>query len=344
MSVILEHRASLGTLGLCNAFGMARATFYRALKKRYPSQQQRSTNIRRIPDEQRQQIIGTLNSERFCDMSPPEAFTTLLDEGAYLCSIRTMYRILSENQQNVQRRQSHPRNLPRPELLATKPNQLWSWDITKLKGPCKWTYYYLYTILDVFSRYVVGWMVAYRESAALAEALIADTCLKQEIVPGTLGIHADHGSSMTSQLVAHLLAELGVAKTHSRPHVSNDNPFSESAFKTLKYRPDFPERFGSIQDSRSFCRDFFPWYNHEHHHAGIAMFTPYEVHYGLVERIATQRRIVLLGAYRQHPERFVKGAPVINLPPMEVWINKPDVKEQHEIVSLNTINKLSHSY
>ena len=185
-------------------------------------------------------------------------------------------------------------------------------------------------------------MVAYRESAALAEALIADTCLKQEIVPGTLSIHADRGSSMTSQPVAQLLADLGVTKTHSRPHVSNDNPYSESAFKTLKYRPDFPQRFGSIEDARVFCRSFFRWYNTEHHHAGIALFTPYEVHYGLVERVAEQRRIALAEAYRKNPQRFVHGVPIVKLPPKEVWINKPDVKEQPENVSLITNHQLSH--
>lgn len=342
--MILEHRASLGIFGLCKAFSMARSTFYRAVKNNRPAGKQRPANLRRIPDEQRQQIIHTMNSERFCDMSPPEIFTSLLDEGAYLCSIRSMYRILSENRQNIQRRQSHPRNFPRPELLATKPNQIWSWDITKLKGPFKWTYYYLYTILDIFSRYVVGWMVAYRESAALAEALIADTCLKQEIVPGTLSIHADHGPSMTSRPVACLLADLGVTKTHSRPHVSNDNPYSESAFKTLKYRPDFPERFGSIQDTRCFCQSFFHWYNQEHHHSGIAMFTPYEVHYDRIQRVAAQRNAALIQAYRKHPERFVKGAPVVALPPKEVWINKPDVKEQLENVSLMSDHQLSHLY
>jgi putative transposase len=295
---------------------MARATFYREIAKHPAPPRAGKSHFRRIPDPQRQVIIDLLNSMRFCDMAPPEVFSTLLDEGSYLCSIRTMYRILKENRQNVQRRQSHPRNLPRPEILATKPNQLWSWDITKLKGPFTWTYFYLYKILDVFSRYVVGWLLAYRESATLAEALIADTCLKQEIVPGTL------------------LADLGVTKTHTRPHVSNDNPFSESAFKTLKYRPDFPQRFGSIEDAQQFCREFFHWYNHEHHHSGIAMFTPYEVHYGLADHIAKKRAIVLQQACLRNPERFVKGTPIVKLPPHEVWINKPIFKEQPEKMSL----------
>ncbi len=277
-------------------------------------------------------------------MAPPEIYATALDEGSYFCSIRTMYRILKENSQHVQRRQHAPRNYKRPELLACKPNQLWSWDITKLMGPAKWTYFYLYKILDVFSRYVVGWMVAYRESASLAEGLIADTCLKQEIVPGTLTVHADNGSSMTSRLVAQLLADLGVAKTHSRPHVSNDNPFSEAAFKTLKYRPDFPERFGCIQDARLFCRDFFQWYNHEHHHSGIALLTPYDVHYGRAASVVYQRTTVMNQAFSSHPERFVNGIPVVHQPPPKVWINKPKVNENAQNVTLNIINKLSHSY
>jgi putative transposase len=302
------------------------------------------SHFRRIPDEQRQLILSTMNSQRFCDMSPPEIYATSLDEGSYLCSIRTMYRILKENLQHIQRRQSAPRNYKRPELLACKPNQLWSWDITKLMGPVKWTYYYLYKILDVFSRYVVGWMVAFKESSSLAQALIADTCLKQEIVPGTLTVHADNGPSMTSRLVVHLLADLGVAKTHSRPHVSNDNPFSEAAFKTLKYRPDFPERFGSIEHSRQFCHDFFNWYNHQHHHCGIALFTPYQVHYGMVNAALQKRTIIMNQAFQNHPERFVKGIPIVPQPPKEVWINKPIVKEQDKNVSLNTNNQLSHCY
>jgi putative transposase len=323
---------------------MARASFYRALKTPRVSTHYRRSHFRRIPDDQRQQILTTMNSVRFSDMSPPEIYATSLDEGTYLCSIRTMYRILKENLQNIQRRQSAHRYYKRPELLAIRPNQLWSWDITKLMGPAKWTYYYLYKIIDVFSRYVVGWMVAYRESATLAQALIADTCLKQEILPGTLTVHADNGPSMTSRLVVHLLADLGITKTHSRPHVSNDNPFSEAAFKTLKYRPDFPERFGSIEDARRFCMNFFWWYNQEHHHSGIALLTPVDLHYGRAKTIVKNRISVINQAFMEHPERFVKGQPVIHQPPTEVWINKPIFKEQPINVSLNSINNLSHSY
>jgi putative transposase len=256
-------------------------------------------------------------------MAPGEVYATLLDEGTYLCSERTMYRILLRDGQTAQRRQSLPRTFQRPELLATGPNQVWSWDITKLKGPAKWTYFYLYKIMDVFSRYVVGWMVACRELARLAEDLIGETILKQEIVPGTLTIHADRGSSMTSATVGQLLLDLGVAKTHSRPHVSNDNPYSESAFKTLKYRPDFPDSFGSIEDARTFCQAFFTWYNTQHHHSGIAMLTPSQVHHGTFQHTLNGRSVTLVNAYMEHPERFVRGVPAVKALPPKVWINKP---------------------
>ena len=214
----------------------------------------------------------------------------------------------------------------RTELLATRPNELWSWDITKLMGPAKWTYFYLYKIMDIFSRYIVGWMVAHRELSRLAEDLIAETCLRQQIKPGELTMHADRGSSMTSNNVAQLLGDLGVNKTHSRPHVSNDNPFSESAFKTLKYRPDFPDRFGCIEDARSFCASFFAWYNNEHRHGGIAMLTPASVHYGTSGQILQARTRTLEIAHMNHPERFVRGAPIVKTVPTEVWINKPIVQ------------------
>jgi putative transposase len=277
-------------------------------------------------------ILNTLNKERFQDMAPGEVYATLLDEGIYLCSERTMYRILSQHGQNVIRRQSAPRVYAKPELLATCPNELWSWDITKLKGPAKWTYYYLYKILDVYSRYVVGWMIAYRESAALAQDLIAEACLKQKITPGSLTVHADNGSSMKSGTLAQLLTDLGVSKTHSRPHVSNDNPFSEAAFKTLKYRPGYPERFGSIEDARLFCRDFFTWYNTQHRHSGIAMVTPENVHYNTHQKILSDRSLTLEKAYQVHPERFVKGSPKVLQVPTEVWINKPITIQQNVLV------------
>jgi putative transposase len=240
-----------------------------------------------------------------------------------------MYRVLEEYQEVRERRNQlrHP-IYSKPELLATGPNQLWSWDITKLKGPVKWTYYYLYTILDVFSRYVPGWMIADRELASLAEELIAATCEKQEIQPGQLTLHADRGSSMHSKPVALLLADLGVTKTHSRPHVSNDNPYSESQFKTMKYRPDFPDRFGSAQDARSFGGVFFPWYNTEHYHSGLAWMTPHDVHFGLSEIKRRGRAVVLAEAYAKTPERFVHGMPTPAELPREVWINKPTTETE----------------
>lgn len=281
-----------------------------------------------------------LNSEIFQDKAPREVYATLLDEGRYLCYWRTMYRILAEHDEIRERRNQlrHP-TYTKPELLATGPNQLWSWDITKLHGPGKWTYYYLYVILDVYSRYVVGWMVAERESAELAEQLIAETCAKQGIKPDQLTIHADRGSSMTSKPVALLLSDLGVTKTHSRPHVSNDNPYSEAQFKTLKYRPNYPERFGSIIDARSWGRAFFDWYNNQHHHTGIALLTPADVHGGRAEERLQQRQAILQQAYAAHPERFVRGAPVVPQLPDAAWINPPqgDAKPSTDVLQVSDL-------
>jgi putative transposase len=325
--MIEQHRHTLGTRTLCEALGEPRSSLYRSRSAAPPPVTARASPRRLSPVEE-VSILSVLNSERFADQSPGEVHATLLDEGTYLCSERTMYRVLAKHGMTAIRRQSVPRQYTKPELLATRPNQVWSWDITKLKGPTKWTYYYLYKIMDVFSRYVVGWMVAYKESAQLAEDLIAETILKQEIVPGTLTLHADRGSSMTSATVGQLLFDLGVAKTHSRPHVSNDNPYSESAFKTLKYRPDFPECFGAIEDARAFCQAFFAWYNTRHHHSGIAMLTPYQVHYGLFRQVLDTRATTLVNAYLEHPERFVKGVPSVKMPSAEVWINKPSATAQ----------------
>ena len=295
--------------------------------------------------EEKKKVLAVMSEERFMDLPPPQIFSSLLDEETYLCSIRTMYRILHENKQVKERRNQrrHP-TYKAPELLATKPNELWSWDITKLKGPAKWTWFYLYVILDVFSRYVVGWMLAHRELAALAEKLIDQTCQRQHIEPGQLTIHADRGTSMTSKSVALLMSDLGVTKTHSRPHVSDDNPYSESHFKTLKYRPDFPDRFGSIQDSRGFCRQFFPWYNTEHLHGSLGFLTPHDVHFGKAETKIKQREVVLHAAYEKHPERFVRGIPRPQKPPTEVWINKPKKEaESSEDLELKLHNEVSQS-
>jgi putative transposase len=272
-----------------------------------------------------------LHSERFVDKAPAEVWATLLDEGTYQCSIRTMYRILSAHGEVRERRNQlrHP-NYRKPELLAEGPNQVWSWDITKLRGPVKWSYYYLYVILDIFSRYVTGWMLAHRESAELARRLMIESCGKQGIEPGQLTLHADRGGSMRSKSVALLLADLGVTKTHSRPHVSNDNPYSESQFKTLKYCPQFPSRFGSIEDARLFCRRFFDYYNHEHRHSGIGLMTPAVVHHGRAEKVSAARRQFLLKAYRVHPERFVRGSPQPPVLPRQAWINPPPEKKTRQ--------------
>ncbi|MCL4552405.1 MAG: IS3 family transposase [Candidatus Marsarchaeota archaeon] len=308
------------------ALGVARASVYRFFrgKDKVSTPREPVKPERALSDDERQHVLDTLNSERFVDMAPMEVYATLLDEGVYLCSTSTMYRILKENNELRERRnQARHANYEKPELLATRPNELWSWDITKLKGPAKWTYYYLYVILDVFSRYVVGWMVAPRESAELASRLISETIRKQEVDPSMLTIHADRGSSMKSKCVAMLLSDLGVTKTHSRPHVSNDNPFSESQFKTMKYRPEFPANFGCIEDARGLSGGFFDWYNQEHHHSGIALLTPEMVHYGLAEQVRLNRNVTLERAYQQHPERFVRKVPESPRLPEAVWINPP---------------------
>jgi len=239
-----------------------------------------------------------------------------------------MYRLLETHGEIRERRDQliHP-PYQKPELLATTANQLWSWDITKLRGPVKWTVFHLYVILDVFSRYVVGWMIAHRESAELAKRLIEHSCHAQHIAPGQLTVHADRGSSMKSKPVALLLADLGVVKTHSRPHVSDDNPYSEAQFRTLKYRPGFPDRFGSIEDARGFCQTFFQWYNHQHHHSGLGLMTPAMVHHGHAAHILVHRQVVLDAAYSAHPERFVRKPPKPPELPSQVWINRPPPAE-----------------
>ena len=323
MRLVAERGKELGVAPLCAAVGIPRASFYRRQQPLRTSVRER-TSPRALTSPERRQVVDILHEPRFVDLAPAEVYATLLDEGQYVCSERTMYRILSSSQE-VRERRNQLRHPPyaAPELLAERPNEVWSWDITKLLGPAKWTYCYLYVILDIFSRYVVGWMVAYRQSAALAQRLIEETCARQGILPGRLTVHADRGSSMIAKPVALLLADLGVVKTHSRPHVSNDNPFSEAQFKTLKYRPDFPERFGSLQDARAFSVDFFRWYNTEHHHTGIGLLTPHDLHHGLAPVRVTQRAATLLVAYAAHPERFPRGIPTPPEVPTAVWINKP---------------------
>ncbi len=327
MKAVQEVKENIGVATACEALGVSRSSYYHFLKPVVPAStpEVRARHFRALSAEEQAKVLECLNSERFQDQSPAEVYAALLDESTYHCSISTMYRILSSHNQVKERRNQliHP-NYVKPELLATAPKQVWSWDITKLLGPQKWTYFYLYVIMDIFSRYAVGWMVAHRESSELAKRLIKDSCNKQNIEPGQLIIHADRGSSMKSKPVALLLSDLGVTKTHSRPHVSNDNPFSESHFKTLKYRPEFPVRFGSIEDARSFCRLFFNWYNWEHHHSGLGLLTPGAVHYGQAGVIREQRQSVLGKAFISHPERFVKKFPTPPEVPQAVWINPPE--------------------
>ena len=324
MQAVQDVGPRLGVAPTCEALGLSRATYYRGLSPKAEPEPRRTP--RALRPEERGAVLAVLHEPRFVDLPPAEVYATLLDEGRYRCSERTMYRLLAANREVHERRDQcrHP-HYAAPELLATRPNELWSWDITKLLGPAKWTYFYLYVILDVFSRYAVGWMVAHCERASLAERLIEATCTRQGIVPGQLTVHADRGSSMTSKPVALLLADLGVTKTHSRPHVSNDNPYSESQFKTLKYRAEFPDRFGSLEHARALCGDLLQWYNHAHHHAGLGLLTPYDVHYGLAEAKVSRRALLLAQAYAEHPERFPRGVPQPPALPKEVWINKPKI-------------------
>jgi putative transposase len=327
MDAALTLSAEIGITSACASLAVPRSGFYRTQARKTATPREPSNRPRpprALSADERQGVRDLLHADRFADKAPQEIYATLLDEGEYHCSISTMYRILDENQEVKERRNqlSHP-VYQKPELLATAPNQVWAWDITKLLGPAKWTSFYLYVILDIFSRYVVGWMIAPAESAALAEKLLKETCAKQHLENGQLTIHADRGSSMRSRPVALLLADLGVTKTHSRPHTSDDNPFSESQFKTLKYRPDFPDRFGCLEDSRGFCQVFFPWYNTAHHHSGIALLTPESVHYGRAQDGQNARGEVLRTADTAHPERFVKKVPVPPSLPDAVWINKP---------------------
>jgi len=319
----------IGLQGACRAFALHRGFVYRARARHHGGAARCAPRARPRPplalsNAEQERLLGVLDSERFADLAPATVYATLLDEGLYYGSVRTMYRLLRAHSQNGERRQQrlHP-SYAKPELLAIRPNEVWSWDITKLKGPAKWTCFHLYVILDIYSRYVVGWMIAHRETAELAEQLIADTVAKEKIVPGTLTLHADRGTSMRSKPVAALLIDLEVAKTHSRPHVSDDNPYSEAQFKTLKYRPGFPERFGSIEDARAHCQQFFRWYNHEHRHGGIGLMAPAAVHDGTAAALTAQRALTLDAAYAAHPIRFKGRAPQPPTLPSAAWINPP---------------------
>ncbi len=320
----------VGTRSACRAVGAAPATIYRRRRPPAPRRARpRPAPARALSRPEQEAVLEELHSPRFIDSSPAQVYATLLDEGRYLCSERTMYRLLAARHGRVRERRdqlTHPA-YAKPELLAERPNELWSWDISKLLGPAKWTYFYLYVILDVFSRYAVGWTVQQRESGPIAEALIAQAVEQQQVEPGTLTVHADRGSPMRSKPVAFLLADLGVTKTHSRPYTSSDNPYSEAQFKTLKYRPGFPDRFATIEQAREFCRGFFHWYNHAHRHSGIGLMTPAAVHHGHAQQLHDRRAAVLADAFASTPERFVRQLPMPPPLPTAAWINKPTTQE-----------------
>lgn len=316
---------------LCFAMHISRATYYRHLGRvNYPKDRElpSKTPINALNSHEKQCVLDLLHSERFIDKTPYDVYFELIDKGEYYCSPRTMYRILAEQGESSERRiQRNHRDAVKPELIATGPNQVWSWDITKLLGPTKWVYYHLYVIMDIFSRYVVGWLIADCESQELARKLIHESILKQGIHPNQLTIHADSGPSMKSHTVAPLLEHIGVAKTHNRPYTSNDNPFSESHFKTLKYRPEFPVRCQSLGHGEAFCQQFFHWYNKEHYHSGIAWLTPESVHYKRDNVILEQRHAILQKAFFEHPERFNHKQPQLKKLPESVYINPPQSAE-----------------
>jgi transposase InsO family protein len=318
------------TAAICAALGVSRATVQRRRSRSgtpAPAARPRPAPARALSGAQRQAVLDLLHAPRFADQAPAEIYATLLDEGVYHCSVRTMYRLLGQNGEIRERRRQlrHP-VYQKPELLAEKPNEVWSWDITKLMGPEKWSYFYLYVILDIFSRRVVGWCIADAETATLFKPLFEEAMQNHAVLPGQLTLHADRGGPMKAKATAFLLADLGVTRSHNRPHTSNDNPFSESHFKTLKYQPRFPKRFGCIEDARSFCRAFFDWYNQHHHHTGIGLMTPDQVHYGQIEAVHAARQVTLDQAFSQYPARFVKRPPVPPAKPTATWINPPAPK------------------
>lgn len=320
-AIVQELRPVVGLVRACQVLDIPRSRLY---PRQRAAGSPRPTPAHALSTEERAEVRSVMNSEPFVDRAPRQIYATLLDEGRYLCHWRSMYRILAAHDEVRERRKQrkHP-VYQKPELLAEGPNQVWSWDITKLRGPAKWTHFALYTVLDIFSRYVVGWMIAERESAELARQLIATAAANQQIQPEALTLHSDNGKPMKAKTLALLLSDLGINKSHSRPYVSDDNPFSEAQFKTLKYHPDYPERFGCIQDARAWAQPFFQWYNHRHYHTGLNLLTPASVHYGQADAVRQQRQAVLTAAYSQFPRRFSRGKPVVKGAPDAVWINPP---------------------
>jgi len=331
MSALVTEAAKLvGVATACTALSMPRASYYRATRpapRKLPSS--RKAPARALGESERHEVLRVLHSEAFVDKAPSEIVAALLGQGVYHCSARTMYRILAARGETRERLDQlrHPQ-YKRPELIATGPNQVWSWDITKLRAAEKWTYYYLYVLLDIYSRYVVGWLLSQRESGELAAELLEQSYHKHGVDPDQLVVHADRGAAPTSKTLKQMMVDLGVTPSHSRPRVSNDNPFSESQFHTVKSRPDYPDRFGCFEDATGFCRRTFSWYNDEHHHSGIAMLTPAQVHFGQAAQVLADRQRVLDSAYAAHPERFVNGPPRVEVLPDAVWINPPEKKSE----------------
>lgn len=331
LDAVEELQETTSVAEACRVLSVSRSSVYRA-RHPQPEPSPRPTPARALQPEEKAEVRAVLNSQRFCDCAPREVYAVLLDAGRYLCDWRTMYRVLEEHDEVRERRNQRPATRRvKPELRATSPNQVWTWDISFLKGPgC---FYYLYTIIDMYSRYIVGWMIAQCESAELAEKLIAETCAKQGIQRGELVLHSDRGSAMRSQTVSALLKTLGVTKSHSRPYTPTDNPYSEAHFKTLKYSPNYPGQFSGLRHARRWTRAFVQWYNHAHHHSGLGLMTPAMVHYGEVKQVKAQRQRALDAAYAAHPERFVSGRPTAPEPPKEVWINRPQRNHDDETLS-----------
>ena len=331
MKAVTELGADLGVKKACQALGVPRASYYRhrwGRRLTHPRRWPRPTK-RALPEPVRQEVLDVLRSEPYADKAPAQVWAAVLDgESRLLCSVSTMYRILAATGEVRERRDQlrHPR-YAKPVLEATGPRQLWSWDVTKLRGPEKRVFFSLYVVIDVYSRYVVGWLVSERECAELAQQLFKETCEKEKVVPGSVTAHSDRGSPMTAKSTAQLMADLGLTQSFSRPRTSNDNPYSESQFKTLKYRPEFPGRFGSLVDAKAFCRRFFEWYNREHYHSSLGLLTPWSVHSGEFEQVLQARQEVLDRAYAAHPERYVRGRPTPQRPPSSVWINEPQAVE-----------------
>jgi putative transposase len=336
LQLVTQVDSAIGNVGIsaaCRSLGVAHSTYYRrkrpVLVGKITASQKCRVPGRGLTQQEQERVVSDLNSDRFKDMAPPQVYSILLDEGVFHCSISTMYRLLRKRGEiNERRKQRSHVPAQRPELLATGPNQVWSWDITKLKGPRKWRYLHLFVVIDVFSRFVVGWCIAQKSNARIAEALLQDAVVREKIKPGELTIHADNGGEMTSITVAELLTDLGVVKSHSRPHTSNDNPFSESHFKTMKYRPEIPARFESVEQARFIFRKLFHWYNQVHRHSSLALLTPATVHMGKAHEVTRARAGVLSAAYSAHPERFVNKPPVPAAPPTEVWINPPSTSSE----------------